>query len=296
MSLLDTIKKAIGLPVAAPQDKRRLDFYFVRQSPDLTDAQLGRIVDACLIQLTRDVAPHWGPDRIGTDLTKATATLVAKLEDAPADNAERRVVLVCILQDPDVAGDLGYHSLTPDGRVYARVFTRIDGVVQSWQATSGTVSHEVVEAAADANVDQTAMGPDGKSRDLELADPVEDESYPVALNDGQDAVPVSNFVFQPWFDGGTGPYDFLGTRRAAGELSPGGYCQEEIDGQSVQVWGTPGRTLGAHKLHPASRTARRAAKRVTAETARATRDLVMVAALISLLFAIGVGSLISIAH
>jgi hypothetical protein len=246
-------------------DPRPMAFFYVNQTPDLTLAQLQRIASACLLQLVRDVARWWTPDEIGTDLTKATATVVETLDAVPADSPERRVIMVVALPDPDVAGDLGYHSETPDGRAYARVFTRGEaspGVatpVLSWASISTTTAHETPEAGADPNVDRTIRGLDGIVRDLEIADPVEDQTYLIDLGDGGDPVPVSNFVTPAWFHGGDGPFDFLGNLKTAGELSEGGYITEEINGKAVQV--PAGRTMSAAKLHPAGRTARRLAKK-----------------------------------
>lgn len=249
----------------APLDTRRLDYYYVLQSPDLTLAQFQRIASACLLQLVRDVARYWTPAEIGTDLTKATATVVERLDAVPVDTAERRVVMIVLLTDPDVAGDLGYHTVTPDGRAYARVFTRgeafpgVASPVLSWASIATTTSHEKVESGADTDVDRTITGPDGITRDLEIGDPVEDQTYEIDEGDGGDPVPVSNFVTPAWFRGGAGPFDFLANLKAAGELSEAGYITEEINGQSVQV--PAGRKMSAAKLHPAGRTARRLARK-----------------------------------
>lgn len=242
-------------------DPRPLAFYYVRQSGDLTLAQLQRIASACLLQLVRDVARFWTPEIIGTDLTKTTATVVEALDAVPADSPERRVVMIVLLQDPDVAGDLGYHSETPDGRAYARVFTRGEaigdspGPALSLESVTTTTSHETVEAAIDPDVDRTAKGPDGIVRDLEGCDGVEDVTYPHDPGDGQGALPLSDFVTRDWFFGGAGPFSFCGAVSKAGELSEGGYITEEINGEAVQV--PAGRTMSAAKLHPAGRTARR---------------------------------------
>lgn len=247
---------------AAP-DSRPLAFYYVLQSPDLTLAQLQRIATACLLQLVRDVARYWRPADIGTDLTKATALVVDSLDQVPADSPERRVVMIAILTDPDTAGDLGWHSVTPDGRAYGRVFTRgetfpgVPSPVLSVASIATTTSHETVEAALDPDVDRTALGPDGIMRDLEGCDGVEDVTYPHDPGDGQEPLPLSDFGTPAWFYGGPGPYSFTGAVSSSGELTAGGYITEEINGKSVMV--PAERTLSAAKLHPAGRTARRLA-------------------------------------
>lgn len=252
-------------------DPRPLAFYYVRQTPDLTLAQLQRIASACLLQLVRDVARWWTPDLIGTDLTKATATVVETLDAVPADSPERRVIMVVALPDPDVAGDLGYHGETPNGRAYARVFTRGDkigdspGPELSLESVTTTTSHETVEAALDPNVDRTAKGPDGIVRDLEGCDGVEDVTYPHDPGDGQGELPLSDFVTPAWFYGGTGPFSFCVAVQTPGALTEGGYITEEINGQAVQV--PAGRTMSAAKRHPAGRTARRLARKRGGATA-----------------------------
>jgi hypothetical protein len=147
--------------------------------------------------------------------------------------------------------------VTPDGRAYARIFW---GPIQANGGTlttgelslSSVISHEVLEAIGDPYANWWADGPDYEHA-LELADPVEGDSYDIG------GVSVSNFVGPKWFRKGDGPYDWMGKLSAPFTMTPGGYM-------IVRTSSTDVRQIFAHdypewkkalKEHPASRTARR---------------------------------------
>ncbi len=240
---------------------RPLHFCFVLQSPDLTLEQLGRIASVCLLQLTKDVARWWTPAEIDTDLTLATVSVVDSFDKVPIDSPARRTIAVVALPTPDLAEALGYHSLSPDGRPYARVFTREQSfpgapdVVIEFSKLPSVFSHEVIEAAVDPDLDRSIVGLDGVNRDLEACDMVEDQTVAFAV-EGQEPLLLSDFSTPAAFRGGARPYNFLDTLSAPGEMSDGGYISiTKADGSHATL--PPDMMLAPAKQHPASRTYRR---------------------------------------
>jgi hypothetical protein len=116
----------------------------------------------------------------------------------------------------DQANALGYHGASARGRPFAKVFPLLDaadGV--SWTTT---VSHEGIEIADDPELNVILQAPNGRLWAEENGDPNEQG---IVIVDG---VPLSDFVLPPWYGGGTGRCNWLGTL-APGEVGPGGYAQ-----------------------------------------------------------------------
>jgi hypothetical protein len=213
-------------------------------------AVLERIAAAVTEQVHRDLAPAW--DRLPVEIA------VAPDVDAPGD-----AIPVVIFDDADQAGVLGFHTETPAGRPYARVFATpvlqhgggwTDGPV----AVSSVVSHEVTELIVDPAINLWAGDHAQTAYALEVADPVENGSYAIAVRD--ESVAVSNFVLPAWFDArAPGPYDHLSRVTGPFELDAGGYAIVAPEGQPRQVFGefVAASWWRATKTDPASRTARR---------------------------------------
>lgn len=138
---------------------------------------------------------------------------------------------VVVLDDPDVAGALGYHDLDPNGKPYARVFNA--PTVAAGVPLSSVVSHEVCEAVADPYANLWADANRGVAYAFEACDPVENDMYLI------DNVGVSNFVTRRWFNPSAtvGPFDHMGKLSAPFTMSKGGYLIKMIDGVVSQVFG-----------------------------------------------------------
>lgn len=199
---------------------------------------LVRMAVACELQLVRDFGPVWG-----LDVRALPLAVRARETDVPSD-----WLLITLLPSPDVANALGYHSQTPAGREYARVFT--EG--QTRADIERTLSHEVLEALADPACNRWAQTIEGELYAIEVCDPVQSDSYAIELNDGSAPVHVSNFVTPAWFDPRPDKgarFDFMGRLSRPFTMSPGGYV--------ITMSGGPSTELDARKAYPAARTMKR---------------------------------------
>jgi len=182
----------------------------------VSDEVVRRIAEACAYQVREHVEPAYGllpvdvwfsPDMKAPEGSQVVIVFdddeqVRKLgfyDDDP-ENADPRIV--------------GIRVRRPDGVSYARAFAKPwvheDGTLNAFegaQSLSCSISHEVVEARVDRLLNRWVMGPGGRVYALEVADPVEEQAYPVADGDGD--VSVANFVLPAWFDGlaERGPFD-----------------------------------------------------------------------------------------
>lgn len=185
------------------------------------------------------------------------ASPVAFYSDAaglPASDV-RIMSIVDVLDEP---GALGYHD-DRAGVIYGMVLAQDE-------QTSVTLSHECLEELVDPTCEAWRPMPSGRQVALEVADPVEADSYLVTttvLGETR-GVSLSNYVLPAWFQvGASGPYDRLGKLSAPLTMTSGGY-QVVMDerGNITNVFASHG-TLGtatrlARKLAtPGSRLLRR---------------------------------------
>jgi hypothetical protein len=182
-----------------------------------------------------------------------------------------------IMDDPDQAGALGYHTEDPDGKVWGRVFVKPvlengGSALTGALSVSSVLSHEVLETFVDRSVNYWADRMDGKTMvALEVADPVENDSYNVTVTNPAGVkvkVAVSNYVLDAWFDpqaDAKTKRDHMNTTPGPLQMSPNGYIVvlDYTTGKVDQVFGSKeAETMHNTKkpAHPASRTARRTAK------------------------------------
>lgn len=225
-----------------------MNIVLVNKSNRFTDtAALQAIATACNAQLV-DLAAAWGrvpgSVRVGEE----------NVHEAP----------VIIFDDADVANALGYHSETPAGQVFARVFVKAitdagGAALLGPVSIAATVSHEICEMFVDATCNNWADDGRGGLYAIEVADAVERDCYEHDV-DGQ-AVSLSNFLYPAAFDRRPPPgsrLDHMGLTSRPFELRPGGYAIFMRDGRVGQVFGDryPAWKFGA-KAHDSSRTARR---------------------------------------
>lgn len=204
----------------------------VNKSTLVPDAAFQQMVKACASQLWYHAAPAWG--RV-PQLVKAYPT-----EDA----APTGVTVILVMNDPDQAGALGYHTEDPQGRVFGRVFAspslKAGGTLTTGEtAVSATLSHEVLEAFIDPSCMLWAdRGDEKQTVAYEVADPVEDQSYPIRIA-GVDTA-VSNFVTPAWFDcqAQSGPFDAMKSLTKPLSITKGGYVVVlGANGQPTNVMG-----------------------------------------------------------
>lgn len=140
------------------------------------------------------------------------------------------------IDDPDVAGALGYHDLTKDGLPLSKIFvktTRDNG-----EEVSVTASHELCEALIDPGVQMIAQNlKNGVMYAYEVADAVEAEDFLV------EGIPMTNFQYPAWFESFRKPnsvkFDHLGTCKKPFELRKGGYMSVvDHDGNWSQIFGS----------------------------------------------------------
>lgn len=172
---------------------------------------------ALAIQVSRDLAPAWG--------TPASVYYVPKGGSLlnPADWA------IALVDNPDIAGALGYHDTTKTGQPFGKAFMATS--LHAGVDPCSVISHELCELLVDPRVQLCASKQTRTSIEfvaLETCDAVENDSY--SINGEQ----VSNFVLPPYFDAKEKSgvkYDFLGLITAPFEIRPGGYLSVFIPGR-----------------------------------------------------------------
>lgn len=221
---------------------------------EITHGQVDLWTHAIAAQ-AREFAAAWGISGVTVDHALAAT--------AQAHAASGRVeTVIYLLDNADQADALGYHSEDDHGVTYGRVFA-VDCQTNGVPVPS-CLSHEVLEAIADLNVDRWVSRADGVEYALEVCDPVESDTYI-----GGDGVPLSDYVLPAWFDD-TPPagarFDRLGKLTGPFTLSRGGYAITLAQGQIRQVFGDRAHydSLSGWrhttKTHPLARTARRLAE------------------------------------
>lgn len=228
----------------------------IDKSTLLGDGDFQHMVEACRIQLEQHVAPMW--------LRGAWNIVVNQPESVGYP--------IVIVDDPDHAGALGYHTQSPGGKVWGRVFVKpiINNrgtMLRGSMSVSAVLSHEVIEAYCDPNVNLwTDMG-NGKMVCYEACDPVEHDSYDVTTKDGT-KVSVSNFVLPAWFDPQADPnakFDWMALLNQQFAMSKGGYMVV-LDLKSGKINNVYGSLMAEEQHvvrqdpHPASRSARKTAR------------------------------------
>lgn len=206
-------------------------------------------------QLRDHVAPAWG-------LLPPEVTFLAV---APG---RRLDAIISILDNADQAGDLGYHAEGPDADVYGRVFAQPvlangGNPLTDPLSVCSVLSHEAIETFLDPACDLWAQQADGTLVARELCDPVESDSYVLAVtaSSGESAAgTVSDFVLPSWFDPGAaaGPADYLGLATAPFQVRSTGYVIVMSAGSVTEQWGEHyPEWKKATKQSPLARTAQR---------------------------------------
>ena len=195
---------------------------------NISDAEVQRVIRVINVQVEQDFYPYWS--------ISATLRLEGRIGEGPDlknPAANLRGDAIIYLEDEFGKNDpLGFHNLHFSGIPFGFVYTELSKLLKEpWQVT---LSHEVLELIADAEVNRLVMGPhpdpSQKGRLVfhwyEMCDAVQAEHYEI------DGVPISNFVLPLYFTVDSEPgsrNDFLGTKRGDGRqlpsfgINPGGY-------------------------------------------------------------------------
>jgi len=207
-------------------------------------------------QLREHVAPAWG-------LAPPSVLYMSKPAEFHYD------AIITIFDDADQAGDLGYHTEGPDADVYGRVFASPvlqngGNALTNALSVCSVLSHECIETVGDSACNRWAQRPDGSQVAVELADPVEGDSYEITIASPAESATgtVSNFVLPAWFDpdADPGPADYMKLVTAPFQVRDTGYVITMAAGSTTvtEQWGERYPTWKrATKEYEASRTARR---------------------------------------
>jgi len=221
----------------------------INKSTIVNSADLAKMVGACNIQISRDVAPAWG--------RQAVPVISYGTVDAgiPAGSAK-----IYIFDNADQAGALGYHTETMGGQVFGKIFAKTitdyglpiiyDGSRRNSITVSSVLSHEVVETFVNPYVNLWSDGPtvaQGNEYVFEACDPVEGDSYQISITTGTtqktltSLVSVSDFVYPEYFDTAspTGTkLDYLSKLRQPFTISVNGYTVvRNASGTETPIYG-----------------------------------------------------------
>lgn len=225
----------------------------VNSSSDLEDIDVAFAVEACNDQVIECARAY--------DVAPTPVVFYTDAKGLPQSDCR----IMDIVDDLEQPGALGFH--TDDlGIVYGRV------LAQGPDDTSVTLSHECLEELIDPTCDAWRPMGGGRLVALEVADPVENDTYtvPITLAGVERTVKLSNYVLPRWFDpSALGALDYMRTLAEPFAMSPGGYMiVRDASGNESQVFarirfgGAAARaTVGGKAANPYSRLARRLRRR-----------------------------------
>lgn len=200
---------------------KRMKIAVINQSTDVSDTEVAAMTVACQKQISQDVAPAWS--------AYTAMVRFAKNPNTVGDDW----FPVYLLDNADAADALGYHDLTPEGRPYARVFTKVSKA--NGASVSSVLSHEVIELFLDPDCNRWAIDfQDGVAYAVEGCDAVEGDSYL------KGDIEVSNFIYPEWFNRqhpAGAKFDHLGKLTGPFLMTSGGYLIYMKGGSEQQKFG-----------------------------------------------------------
>lgn len=170
--------------------------------------------------------------------------------------------IVDIVDDLEMRGVSGFHN-----DVAGIIYSRLQAGASIDEMTV-TLSHEILEMTVDARCDEWRPMGGGRLCALEVADPVEGDSYAVTVTvvGLERRVKLSNYVLPRFFDpAALGAIDFMRVLASPFSMSPGGYMivRDAAGNESnvfarIRFGGESGRyAVGGKAANPDSRLARR---------------------------------------
>lgn len=211
------------------------NIYIVNQSTTVSNGDVQTMARAFAHQLRYDAAPLFGLAPIPVIYAPKQA-----LKDKTLPPGSW---VLSVLDDPDQADALGWHTEEQGELIYGRIFARPvldnggDALTKELSVAS-VGSHEVLETFADPHCNTYADSGQGYLVAYEVCDPVESDSYPVEV--GKTKVTVSNFVTPKWFDPQAARgdrFDYMGNCSEPFEMTQGGYIVKMQDGRVSQDFG-----------------------------------------------------------
>lgn len=197
----------------------------VHRSDRVTPAELDAAAEAVQIQAREHLAPAW-------DVGEGCVIEIIGKDRQPSRDAWWMVVL----DEPTVAGALGYHDATSEGRPLGYVFAR--PTIESGGHVSGVISHEVLESLVDPRINEWSFDDYGAFYATEVSDAVQGSAYDYTIN----GVTVADFVLPSFFHRAdrTPPYDYRDAVDRPFRTMPGGFQLRCTRSRGMhQVFGTP---------------------------------------------------------
>lgn len=229
----------------------------VNKSTAVTDRDVKAMVRAVATQVRLHAAPAWHRSPVPVVWASTEA------------DAQPGSWVIAVLDDADQADALGWHTEEQGELIYGRVFAQPvldaggDALTRPLSVAS-VLSHEALEVLVDPSCNLWADTGTGSAVAVEICDPVESASYPVAVR-GAGQVTVSDFVTPAWFDpqARTGDqFDHLRRCTMPFQLGIGGYAVVMAEGQVSAVYGEHYPAWRkATKQTPLARSARRVHKK-----------------------------------
>lgn len=219
----------------------------INKSTVVNSTDFSKMVLACNLQISRDVAPAWS--RVALSVTAYTNESLV-----PASAAR-----IYIFDNSDQPGALGYHSETINGIVFGKVFAKTivnyglpilyDARNKNSITVSTVLSHEVIELFVNPYVDLWGDGPsipEGNEYAYEACDAVEGDTYQITVLQTIGKTPVtsivsvSDFLYPEYFDTAStsrNKMDYLGKITSPYTLSTNGYMIVRTGVNETAVYG-----------------------------------------------------------
>lgn len=197
----------------------------------LTDQQVQDVMPAMQHQVLADFKGYWNMECELMFLPRSNAMIEGWWQ-------------IVIVDNPDLAGALGYHDLSAVGTPLGKVFAKL--LLDHGQSWTSTFSHELLEMLADPLIDTLKQAVDNRLYALEVCDPVEADELGYKI----DGVLVSDFItprwFQPFVHGDR--YSFRQNVSRPLEIAPGGYMSVWDPNQGWIQTESHGSSQGAVRL------------------------------------------------
>ena len=222
-----------------------MEIAVINESTRISDADVAFATRACA-QQAEEFCAAWGiPQTAVAFYARGTAIPVT---------TTHAMVLVDDIGDP---GILGFHDVD-EGVIYGRVLVQGD-----YQATSVTLSHEVLELLGDPRCNEWAPWTGTRMQAREAADRVEGDTYveTATILGETRGVNVSNYLLPSAFvPGSAGPWDRMGRLTSWDGMTHGGYVIVRDEAGNVSnVFASRAVPDGFYRklVNPRSRTLRR---------------------------------------
>jgi hypothetical protein len=178
---------------------RRAGIAVLNESTLIGDSEVALFAEACSMQLSRDVAPAWGLPPVPVEFFSDERAVPGGWDT------------VSLFDTPDHAQDLGFHSVTMDGRPLLGIYVApyLDHGLRL-SAISVVLSHQTIESFADPAFEYWASQDRDTLVARELCDPVEDDAWAYTIATSKGNVLVSDFVLPSWFGQSSSdrPFDY----------------------------------------------------------------------------------------